>query len=69
MRNNMELAYTAYWKTESGQRFTSGRLTQEDIDEAIQRKEGCEIVDGKPTASLGHIDAAFTGAIIDRTYR
>ena len=45
----MEIKYDAYWKTDKNTiRITHGILTDEDLEEAVKRKEDRESIDHIP---------------------
>jgi hypothetical protein len=45
----MEIKYDAYWKTDKDTtRITHGVLTEEDLEEAVRRKEDRESIDHMP---------------------
>jgi hypothetical protein len=65
----MELEYSAIWKTVaplnngvSGYRVSNGKLTEEDILEAIRRKEDC---DEKGIAYVQGLDCCMDSFNID----
>lgn len=50
----MEIKYNAYWKTdEDTTRITHGVLTEEDLEEAVRRKEDRR-------ASIDHMPVRFS---------